>query len=340
MPENDNTPAVLVQIKDILGLSEPAKRLSEAIVRGIGEWAYPWQVERKNRADTKALKRATAALKREGLSIETAELSLDERANMRFTAQLRRQQHNREAVAIQAIQEMKATLDRPTATVRHRSTADIPALEAEWLDRFWRLAEDVSREDFQSLWGRVLARQSSGAANYSARCLQTLSTLSSIEAKALERLATFAVTIDRPRIGKECCILFGVRGRSYDGTLRIKEYEAANRLLYDWVGNIRRDIWGPIGIIVEGSAHEIVGTIQEATLRIAIAGRPFRINGYAQQQPDIGVPEEDAVVGGGYQFSPVGLEILGLIDATPAPEFIRLFGAALATLGLTLDDEA
>src|SRR5262245_50472568 len=129
MAENSKLPAGLVHITDVFGMSAPAKRLIEAIAHGVGEWAYPWQSHRKAKADAKALRTVTAALKKEGLAIETAQLTLEDRALMRLTAQIQRQQQNREEVALHAIEEFNI--------LQSKSSADKEAtIDFAWLDRF------------------------------------------------------------------------------------------------------------------------------------------------------------------------------------------------------------
>jgi hypothetical protein len=51
MPDDEpRLPSPLVQIKDLLGFSEPAKRLIDAIERGVGQLLEPWQSARMTRA--------------------------------------------------------------------------------------------------------------------------------------------------------------------------------------------------------------------------------------------------------------------------------------------------
>src|SRR5689334_11526457 len=196
MPEDEgsNLPAALIQIRDVLGFSEPTKRLLSAISHGVGRLTYPWERRRNAEADADAFRIVTKAIQEAGTSVIGVEASLEERTKFRVTAQEVRRQQHREQIAVQAIAEV---CERPGEF----AASEIP-VDFEWLDRFWRLAEDIATPDFQSLWARILARHATGGVRISARCLQTLSTLSREEAAILERLASITVTT-RLRDGHE-----------------------------------------------------------------------------------------------------------------------------------------
>ena len=184
-PENKS----LVQITDLFGLSRSADRLVAAIERGVGKLLGPLQKTRETKADISAFKNWNVALKKAGMRPTAADLTIEDRAVVRLFAEEVRHQENREAIALQAANEYRHTLsdmpEIPTAA---------PVGGNGWLDRFWRLAQDVTDADMQAVWGRVLARQTSGVSKHSARCLEALSMLSREEAQFLEHLATVTST--------------------------------------------------------------------------------------------------------------------------------------------------
>jgi hypothetical protein len=333
--EKPPLPSPLIKITDVLGLSEPGKRLVDAIVHGVGEWAYPWQRNRNTRADIDAFKQWSRALRKEGLPATSIELSLEQRAALRVSSQEVRRQQNREAIAAQAVTEFQDARLEKTIETFH-------TLETEWLDRFWRLAEDVSQQDAQSLWGRILARQSTGASAFSARCLEMLSTLSRAEAKLLEQLATKVACFERPNAGGlDYSIIRSITFWMSPGADQPGLTEA-NRNLSREVGNAHEEIFGPIGIFVEsGWAHEVVAPVQDQIVRFNLGNQRFHIGGYpAPLPPNAYIRIPDAVcVGAGIQLSPVGAEIVSLIRAEPTPGFIKLLGEALREVGLTLEPE-
>jgi len=160
------------------------EQLVSAIERGIGNFMRPIQKRRETKADISAYDNWTEAIRRTGLGPKSAELTLGDRATIRLTADSLRQQENRESVAIRAIDEYVHS-----RTEQPRPPSSQAEIDVEWLDRFWRLAQDVTNTEMQSVWGRILARQAGGPETFSARCLEALSLLSSKDAMALERIA-------------------------------------------------------------------------------------------------------------------------------------------------------
>jgi hypothetical protein len=336
MNSNDKPqlPAALVQVKDVLGVSEPAKALVEAIVRGVGEWAYPWVQRRKSRADIQRFQEWCRALREEGLPAQGAEMSLEERTVVRVVAQETRHQRNREAIAVHAIEELKQI---------SAEQASKPILDTEhsWLDMFWKFAENVSDVDFQSIWGRVLTRQVSGGVKYSARCLAVLSTTSRQEAQLLEGIARLHIQIDRPPLNPLHVIMTQLSPQKYSPPFSIDYPLIAplNRRLASCFPAAHSEILGPIGIYVEGGwGYDVHLPIVNGETTFLLAGRRFRVTGFPSPLPQGSTycSSEHVILGGGTQISPVGAEILSLIHAEPNPVYVTALAAGLAVLGLEL----
>jgi hypothetical protein len=66
-------------------------------------------------------------------------------------------------------------------------------VDEDWLFRWRDYAGDVSSNDMQGLWGRLLAGEVKAPGKYSLRCLEFLRNLSQSEAKLIERLSCLLV---------------------------------------------------------------------------------------------------------------------------------------------------
>lgn len=336
MNTNDKAqlPAALIQVKDILGVSEPAKALVEAIARGVGEWAHPWTQRRKSRAEIAIFREWCRALREEGLPAQGAELSLEERAVVRVVAEEARNQRNREAIAVQAIEELKTLLATQPAE-------PIAETEHSWLDMFWKLAENVSDADFQSIWGRVLTRQVAGGVKHSARCLAALSTISRQEAGLLEAVAALCIQIDRPNLNPLYLVMTQLSPQMYSPPFST-DYPliaALNKRLVSCFPAGHSEVLGPIGIYVEGGwGYDVHLPIAKGETTFALAGRRFRVTGFPFPLPEGSsyCSSDHVILGGGTQISPVGAEILSLIHAEPNPAYVTALAAGLAVLGLEL----
>ncbi|OMG75091.1 hypothetical protein BW685_00015 [Burkholderia ubonensis] len=86
---------------------------------------------------------------------------------------------------LEAVVEIAAT-NLPT------EISDEP-IDDMWLTRFFSAAEDVSNENMQAIWGRVLANETARPGRYSLRALEALRTLSSREAEKFEVVASLLI---------------------------------------------------------------------------------------------------------------------------------------------------
>ena len=81
-----------------------------------------------------------------------------------------RRQQNIEAISTKAFSELP-----PIASKEPPS--------ADWINNFFDLCKDISDEDLQEIWARLLAGEVSNPGQYSVRTLQALKTIDSREAK-------------------------------------------------------------------------------------------------------------------------------------------------------------
>jgi hypothetical protein len=271
-------------------------------------------------------------LKEKGLPMNAAELSLGDRAAIRVVAQEQRHQLNREAIAACAVEEVRAN-------VEDLSTSKGQPFDPDWLDRFWSFAENVSNEDFRSIWGRILVRQGSGKGSYSPRTLYTLSMLTRDEAEALSRLAPFATT---SVLGSEMTSAIWLTAADHlDQHFETSANEAINEInsqIQTLIGSVRREVFGPAGVMVDdGWAYEARATVTAGTAYIRIAGIPYSISGFPSPLPHSRSQDGDvALLGSGIRFSSVGAEIVELIAAQPDSRHVELLASAFRAYGLDL----
>lgn len=108
--------------------------------------------------------------------------NLNERTDSRLKFKENKKQLNLENVTAHAAEELK----------KERVVTDEP-LDEDWTTRFFNIAEDISNEDMQTLWGRILAGEIKKPRTYSLRTLDTLKNLSKEEAKVFLRFAKLSI---------------------------------------------------------------------------------------------------------------------------------------------------
>ena len=185
--------------------------------KGIGGLLRPWQIRREGfaniemrRADALAL----AQIEREVKEIRDGTKSLDD-----FSLRLELP-YRKKAPSIESRREPKvdigdhlefSTTRAKTEALRKEINVAKAVLHAEerafdesaepsdsivnedWLYRWRDFAGEVSSEDMQRLWGRVLSGEVNSPGSYSLRSLEFLRNLSQLEAKAIEKVSRLLV---------------------------------------------------------------------------------------------------------------------------------------------------
>lgn len=206
-----------MELNDILGIGKvlPIDKLIDIVANSVGKISKPY-FDRKN-VDTQAylIKKLAEAKAEEmkiianaikdnfeltggeiqykddkialsspkELSIETNGLiSVQERVQDRINFQEVRKQINIENVTAYAAEELK----------NEKSITD-ELVDEDWTARFFRIIEEVSNEEMQVLWGRILAGEIKKPKTYSLRTLELIRNLSKIEAETFMKIANLAI---------------------------------------------------------------------------------------------------------------------------------------------------
>jgi hypothetical protein len=149
-------------LKDLSALSEPACKLIDAVSQCIGTLYEPTRIRRKAKAEADAtLILAGADAKRQALL---------KRAAHRLAIQEVHRQKNIESIISHAVKSLPETVSRDP-------------VEPDWVSRFFDECKDVSNEELQNLWGRLLAGEVSSPGSCSRKTLTILKDLSPLDAQ-------------------------------------------------------------------------------------------------------------------------------------------------------------
>jgi uncharacterized repeat protein (TIGR03899 family) len=107
---------------------------------------------------------------------------LELRAKNRIEYQESKKQMNIESITAFATDELK---NEPEVTSE--------PLDEDWTTRFFKIAEEISNEDMQALWGKILAGEVKQPKSFSLRTLELIRNLSKDEAQTFLKVANFAI---------------------------------------------------------------------------------------------------------------------------------------------------
>jgi uncharacterized repeat protein (TIGR03899 family) len=188
--------------KDLMGLGEIFTKFFDTVSKGVGTFYRPYAIRKEAKAHADALETILQAAKKTGLGLESGEyksenftlklissdveqvqLLLPERAASRENYQQQIEQLNIEAITGAAADEL----------VHEESVSSAPVDET-WIKRFFDMAKDISTDEMQLLWGKILAGEVKQPNSFSLRTLESIRTLSKLEAEVFQKLANFAIT--------------------------------------------------------------------------------------------------------------------------------------------------
>jgi len=183
-----------VEVHDILGLSKPLQKLVETVSNAVGAFYAPTCVRRMAKAKAFELQTIGEAMT-SGINlpsqysdgkilIDTQDYNeLAKRAGSRLIFQELQKQQNIESIMDIASDELATDA----------SVSDEP-VDNDWAIRFFNSVEDVSNEEMQKLWGKVLAGEVRQPGQFSVRTLEKLKNMTQKEAVLFAKVADFCIS--------------------------------------------------------------------------------------------------------------------------------------------------
>lgn len=160
---------------------KPLEKLIEVVSSGIGTLYRPRKIKKEADAQAYAIKVLEKAKAIAGADARLIDAETTERINQRLIAQEIRRQNNIDSVVEAAAVEMKG-----------KQVSDDPVGD-DWATRFFGYVQDVSEEDMQAIWAKILAREIEKPNSFSIRLLNLMSMLSRKEAEVIGNMAPFVV---------------------------------------------------------------------------------------------------------------------------------------------------
>jgi len=295
-----------MDIKDLAGLSEPLKKLIEVISNGVGALTKPYlikktadakayeiraiaQAVRENQIDLKEIGYEEEKVQLKSLDVDTLkqELTIEERVKNRIDYKEQKKQRNIETIT----QYAAINLDN------EKSVSEEP-VDDDWTSRFFNYAEDISNEEMQELWGRILAGEIKQPNSFSLRTLEFVRNLSKQEAQVFTKAANFVIS------SWNSPFIFKGNG---DETLGNWGLSFEERLLLTEIGILQAE---------SNITRRLLKSEQDTNI-IFESGRYVIRTTKKANSAEHHIPI--------LRFSKVGIELLHLLKINPSEEYIKEF---------------
>jgi hypothetical protein len=197
-------------------LTKPVTKLVETVAHGIGVLYEPYRIRRQAEAEAEAIEikaeaEAGALVIRAKSEIKVRELAA--RAGERIAFRELRRQENIERITAKALPLLP------------NEVAEQP-VDPDWTAHFFENCQDISDEQIQQLWARILAGEVSAPGTFSLRTLGIVKMLTKEDAGLFTRFCTYVWQTSE----KLEAILYPPHNRRFAG----EEYDVLLRL--QWMG--------------------------------------------------------------------------------------------------------
>jgi hypothetical protein len=185
---------------DLLGIGklataakEPILKLMELCECAIGKIYEPTHVVRMAKARAEEIKLISSASK-ENIDLPVLYSKGDVEVDTRSGQELAIRTQNRlQYQEQQKQQNIEMIISHAYETLEAEETISKEPVDKDWATRLFNIAGEVSDEDIQLLWGKVLSGEIKKPGSYSLRTLETLRNLSKAEAEVFRKIANYVL---------------------------------------------------------------------------------------------------------------------------------------------------
>lgn len=184
---------IKMEITDVAGLKEPLTKLIETVSCGIGKLYEPVHIKRMAKAKNEELRLISQAASDNinipinydngNVNVSTMDTeSLLQRAQNRFLFQEMKKQQNIESIICKAYENLQNVT----------SVSDTP-VDDDWINTFFDSVANVSSEQMQIIWSKILSGEVEKPGRFSLRTLNTLKCLTKFDASIIKKIIPFSI---------------------------------------------------------------------------------------------------------------------------------------------------
>lgn len=191
----------MTEIKDLAGLSEPLTKLIESVSLGLGALYKPLGTVLNAKAESYKIKKIADSkayeiqVLKENLTDEKNELLV---TSDNFEMSLKGSSIETRAVETMIHREVKKQLNMDTIInkaaefIKENDKVSDEPVDVDWMTKFINISQDISNEEMQNLWAKILADEVAKPKTYSLRALEILKDISSDEARLFTKIVNLS----------------------------------------------------------------------------------------------------------------------------------------------------
>ena len=181
-------------VEIINALVSPANKLIDAVTGAIGKAYQPRHIRKVAEAKVHEINAIGQALRDNAdvpIVYDKGELSLN---TTDFDEFVKRTQSRLAYQELQKQQNIENVADKAYELLENETECSSEPISQDWMTRFFNSVEDISNEDMQTLWARILAGEIKQPNTYSLRTLEVLRNLTPYEANVFQHVCSAVIS--------------------------------------------------------------------------------------------------------------------------------------------------
>ncbi len=182
-------------VEVINAVVSPVTKLIKTVSSAIGKAYEPTHIKRMAKARAREIEEIGRALRENAdipITYSNGEIVADTKD---FDQLVKRTQSRMAFQELQKQQNIESVVDKAYGLLDGEpDCTDVP-VDNDWLSRFFNSVENISDNDMQLLWARILAGEVKQPKTYSLRTLETLKNISKDEALLFQKMTAYVFTI-------------------------------------------------------------------------------------------------------------------------------------------------
>lgn len=180
-----------VEISDVFGMSEPISKLIGSISAGIGKIYEPTHVKRMAKAKSEEIKLISDTVNN-NINLPTKYINGDISIDVSDAEELLKRTGNRLLFQeMQKQQNIDSVVSYAYSQLENETEVSPEPVESDWIIRFMNSVEDISNEEMQVLWAKILAGEIKQPQTYTLRTLDIIKNISIQEAHKFMELSKY-----------------------------------------------------------------------------------------------------------------------------------------------------